>query len=111
MAAGNIQALQNVTGQVSGSGTATKLPKWTGAAALGDSSITEEAAQMTSTKNVAAPLLKTTTALVDTLDGGLIPLLSATAIGATGGPATALMAGWMKIKDSTGADCWVIVWK
>jgi hypothetical protein len=55
----------------------------------------------------AALTFQTTTAIV-AAGGGAAPTF--TTIGGSG-PATAAQNGWMKMLDSTGAACWVPVWK
>lgn len=59
----------------------------------------------------AASYFKTTTALNTATDGSGIAAFVANMIASTGGPATANQHGWMKMKDSAGADVWVPVWK
>jgi hypothetical protein len=43
--------------------------------------------------------------------GSSAPTLGAAAIGVVGGPATAAQAGWLRMKDSAGADIWIPYWK
>jgi uncharacterized protein (TIGR02145 family) len=61
--------------------------------------------------DVTAASFKTSTALNTAADGGSTPAFTANMAGSTGGPTTAAQNGWVKMKDSTGADIWVPVWK
>lgn len=58
-----------------------------------------------------AGLIKNAVALITTSNGASTAAFTANMVGSTGGPTTAAQNGWMKFKDSSGATCWLPVWK